>query len=1771
MHAGASRTVEVTRSEKGDGTVYYHTAYQVDGGLSTAGGVQAFEARRRYSEFDELRLKLERLHGAEVRALPFPPKHLFGADSEPVLRERAKAFDEFLKGLVQLIAPAGELKDGSAEAVLWEFLVSGGGASAADGVGSGPARQGGVSLTTTAATVLFFENQRAGSLGEALRFENPSEEKYSASLLLPIDAYPWSCAAGCERPDPGALQRASATLGRATRDEQGLVHRDSEAPEAPGCPAPGWVWTEEQWRQGSWEYRGNFIGAATTETSAISAAGVHGDWETSMSTSFGNKSWVRRRRWTRRVERDSECVWSGCLDKLKVAGFADRRWFMLTGEVLSYYQLVHEHDNYEDLGAPLVQPRAAANNGAIPLADIQEIAPAPLDGDTFDVVVKEGRTFTLRAADSEEVEKWVSSIEEAAGRALRRAVDPLDREEHGDEATKLRLCSALEFCTGADDWLDPVWERGAAGVLTASSIVIFDSTPKMVHARKLADLLCDDDGGVREHEAKELHLGTVTREDCIRLAFETSDERDVWASEICELRSHCEESHDDDPHHNHYLLPVDAEGLPAEKCVVHVHVGGNCRHGHNREKKTMERLSQHFVVRPGYLGLFSGLSQLQNHMTNPCMQLPVKRYDLKGMTVKDASEIELSDGRVLTLTGAEGVPERICQAIRGELSKQDEEGSSSCRVCTFTHQAIPAYLEAVKDRQEQSNYVKGRRQMEEGLEEMNAEHKAMLEVDEIAADSAKRTESFVKFTAKIVKLDWEKRDLKPSSGSRMITPALENMVALFKSLLQSDADAETQAKEFVAVSDALQEELAGKLKDIDYDPAGGPEERRDLRLFLLAWLHNCVLLDEQAEELLDSKGIEKDVSFYDAARCCQDGVTRLYRDELDHKLTYRGQLFTSAKKELSPMSEATEFFFSACVAELQIQVSGPRNSPGASRLCRKIGDDLLSYLADCKYFAALCAACLGPAFPSISQRLAPIELRDFRFVLKDDLEMLERVYRQLYAILSESIEERLTNLDDDDLIDPIDVTRGIEDGLRIHQRAGDLTLPYPLIVEEVTKRSVASRALLQRGMVIDADQRDGLRGERRFLQLELSATILALGEFCEELDAVRLLADAVGDDAEVEGAYLNLARKFDAKLAYGLVSSLPTWGSGVSERISAVDTSAFIGRKLSARSQLHASDPQFEVRWWNNARGPANHVPVHGTQFLTLRNQTGLSLTAGLEWQMDKSEWWQKPPVSVPGDGQAITWAAATDALFGETRGAVVFKGKLPRAAGGESFAVVLGWSTPCLAFSPLERRKLLKRGYTPDGYPRKAAVLVEHGNTLRREEQLELHVDPIFARRQSRAQCHHTGIQVRCEVLTKVDKAALVYQLESLNLRSLQARAVELGVWTDADADLQRQASVSVAKEELIQEVVRKLCGDFAKQSMVVTDKDVHQCVFTVSRLGDEEKGYASALNELTEKMNQQSTLIGTKTYEVVPVRSLLNQDYENCFIGTELVDWLVNNGGRALSAADWRLPSSRLLGLLLSAIRSADPTTPRLEVSPDENPAVRRAVVAIGQEMIELGMIRHVKDEHDFKDEALFYRTNYVPYEKKRSKKGYLEKRPGAGALKLFEKRWFELEAGTGKLHYYKEEFGKKAGQIPPAGSVYEILIVRAEPGSDEVLIRCGQMRMSLMEEMPDGQGRTFVLRAGSAASAQEWANAIEEERNAAEEPETEPMLLPVAGQQQGSGLPRLLSDESVLSGGAGGAAVCAEEAEPPPDKPPVGQRSKRAKEKGGGGFACCGSRPK
>ena len=94
----------------------------------------------------------------------------------------------------------------------------------------------------------------------------------------------------------------------------------------------------------------------------------------------------------------------------------------------------------------------------------------------------------------------------------------------------------------------------------------------------------------------------------------------------------------------------------------------------------------------------------------------------------------------------------------------------------------------------------------------------------------------------------------------------------------------------------------------------------------------------------------------------------------------------------------------------------------------------------------------------------------------------------------------------------------------------------------------------------------------------------------------------------------------------------------------------------------------------------------------------------------------------------------------------------------------------------------------------------------------------------------------MRCEILTKVNRVALVEQLEHLSLRDVCALGVEHGVWSSA-AEAEAAAEAAATKQDLMQEIVTKLCGDgtaggcsgagsmFTKREKAVTDKDIHQC----------------------------------------------------------------------------------------------------------------------------------------------------------------------------------------------------------------------------------------------------------------------------------------------------------------------------------------------------------
>jgi hypothetical protein len=1049
------------------------------------------------------------------------------------------------------------------------------------------------------------------------------------------------------------------------------------------------------------------------------------------------------------------------------------------------------------------------------------------------------------------------------------------------------------------------------------------------------------------------------------------------------------------------------------------------------------------------------------------------------------------------------------------------------------------------------------------------------------------------------------------------------------------------------------------------------------------------------------------------------------------------------------MRAAAEFFYSACTTELQIQESsggsGGRNSLAFSRLCRRIADDLLHHFADSRYFAKLCKEIkpqsqqqepqpyAASVAASLTSTVPALKLLDLRFVLMEDLGFLERVYRQLYMQLSETAEDILIDCDDGSCFETVELTQQAllsdddEFGLKLNltgptptdggealqtgQQAEaeayrvrrDNSLAFPLIVEDVRKGSDAYKASLRRGMVLVASRKDlpSMSGEQRFLQLELiqplTSLILAVGDLCEELNAVRLLADSMGDEASTVAAYRQLC-DYDPTLAYDLVSSAPSWKMGLSQRIADLDTSTLVRRQLSSSSRthrgyLHAEDRKFEVRWWNNARGAADQVPLLGSQFLTIVNNTDDSTLAwqeSLDWQISKSGWWQRPPTAVDGGGGLVTWAATAENLYSDTKGAVVFSGRSSKS--GEDFAIGLGWSTPSLGFAPFKRKKLLRQGFGPVGcYPRKPVVLMEHPRNLRRPEQLEAHFERAVGSRQCRAQCHLVGLAVRCEILTKVNRVALVEQLEHLSLRDVCALGVEHGVWSSA-AEAEAAAEAAATKQDLMQEIVTKLCGDgtaggcsgagsmFTKREKAVTDKDIHQCVFVVSEMTESERRFATHLDELVARMNKHSSL-------VAETRRHFGKEYANCFVGSELVDWLVaavqQSGSELLQPSDGGgggggdgeapllsklVPAeassqpmgceqrSELLERLLRAVQTnaATPTATRDGSGTDAAAAadgsgsaavaqLRRGIVFVCQEMIDLGWVRHVVDEHDFKDEGLFYRATYIPRDRaarQRVRKGYMEKEPGQGIIKAFEKRWFELEQGTGKLYYYKGEFGKKAGTIPPEGFPYGILDVKASAGSKEIRVECGEgMRESMASDAMlmdsasfsgGSQGRTYVLRASSAADAQEWADAILAERNAAagrmtvvaapapggwdstgaataasstsqpqpQSPEPEPELLQpssastssaaatavatAGGSSSSSSISTLAKEDSATTSSeevrlvpladpaASAAAAVAEEAEPPIER----TRSKRAHPVGGGGgggcAACCGGRP-
>ena len=120
-----SVTVRGHETRQEDGKVLYTVAFDADGGgegLGERDSVLRWECQKRYSEFDDLRAALEKLHGAQITALPFPRKELLV--TEETVRAREMALEAFLQAAVRTVTPV-EQSDGSAASVLYQFLVGG--------------------------------------------------------------------------------------------------------------------------------------------------------------------------------------------------------------------------------------------------------------------------------------------------------------------------------------------------------------------------------------------------------------------------------------------------------------------------------------------------------------------------------------------------------------------------------------------------------------------------------------------------------------------------------------------------------------------------------------------------------------------------------------------------------------------------------------------------------------------------------------------------------------------------------------------------------------------------------------------------------------------------------------------------------------------------------------------------------------------------------------------------------------------------------------------------------------------------------------------------------------------------------------------------------------------------------------------------------------------------------------------------------------------------------------------------------------------------------------------------------------------------------------------------------------------------------------------------------------------------------------------------------------------------------------------------------------
>ena len=315
-------------------------------------------------------------------------------------------------------------------------------------------------------------------------------------------------------------------------------------------------------------------------------------------------------------------------------------------------------------------------------------------------------------------------------------------------------------------------------------------------------------------------------------------------------------------------------------------------------------------------------------------------------------------------------------------------------------------------------------------------------------------------------------------------------------------------------------------------------------------------------------------------------------------------------------------------------------------------------------------------------------------------------------------------------------------------------------------------------------------------------------------------------------------------------------------------------------------------------------------------------------FQLSGSKWWQPPPSTIA-PGKTLTWGSYGNTLgplrTADDGGCVVYEvvpGKVMHIKASLS-------DTECAEWNLHNQQNYLAVGWSfPLSVPASATA---EGFKEGRKAIGYLHVSPDDARQQS-----------------------LVGEL-----------------WKQALVGRKQRQWCHVSCKHL----------SFEVRTQTINSIALHQCVFTLSDMDNDEVTRAQNLNCLIHQIRNSA---------LVADRRIRKSVFSQCFIGTDFITWLVQQDHP----------------------NCAKSVTNRAQA------------VEVGKELVALGMIQRTgaHTQRDFEDldkirqksfsfdaSRDFYRLLHVPYSSRKDKTGFLEVRLSTGITTSWTRRWFEVGPGV------------------------------------------------------------------------------------------------------------------------------------------------------------------